>query len=130
MYWCDIDSIVSTTEYKLPSPSLVDEIKLDSDLFNEYLDLFTKKLVALQQDLNKIKLHLRFKDNFSTYHSFLYSKHFSCASYLVSYTGNNKQINYGKIILFYSYENVFTLLYNDINMLLSNHLIILIFQMS
>ena len=107
MYWCDIDSIVSTTEYELPSPSLVNEIELDSDLFNEYLDLFTKKLVDLQQDLNKIKLHLRFKDNFSAYHSFLYSKHFSCASYLVSYTDNNEQINYGKIILFYSYENVF-----------------------
>ncbi|CAF3341334.1 unnamed protein product [Rotaria sp. Silwood2] len=103
---CDIDSIIPTTEYKLPLPSLVDEIKLDCYLFITYHDLFTKRLADLQQDLNKIKLYLRFKDNFSTYHSFLYSKRFSCASYLVSYTDNNEEIEYAKIIVFYLYENV------------------------
>ncbi|CAF1395132.1 unnamed protein product, partial [Rotaria sordida] len=106
MYWCDIDSIIPTAEYKLQLPSLVNEIKFDSYLFITYHDLFTKQVAKLQQDLNKIKLYLRFKDNFSTYHSFLYSKHFSCASYLVSYTGNNERIEYAKIIVFYLYENI------------------------
>ncbi|CAF1259558.1 unnamed protein product [Rotaria sordida] len=106
MYWCDIDSIIPTAEYKLQLPSLVNEIKFDSYLFITYHDLFTKQVANLQQDLNKIKLYLRFKDNFSTYHSFLYSKHFSCASYLVSYTGNNERIEYAKIIVFYLYENI------------------------
>ncbi|CAF4925350.1 unnamed protein product, partial [Rotaria sp. Silwood1] len=106
MYWCDIDSMIATTEYKLPLPSLVNEIKFDSYLFITYHDLFKKQLADLQQDLNKIKLYLRFKDNFSTYHSFLYSKRFSCASYLASYTDNNERIEYAKIIVFYLYENV------------------------
>ncbi|CAF2057652.1 unnamed protein product [Rotaria magnacalcarata] len=78
MYWCDIDCIIATTEYELPSPSLVNEIKLDGCLFIAYYDLFTKQLAGSQQDLNKIKLYLGFKDNFVTYHSLIYSKRFSC----------------------------------------------------
>lgn len=107
MYWCDIDSIISTTEFKSPLPILVNEIKLDNDLFIEYYDTFTKALPGLQQDLNKIRLYLRFKDKFTTYHSFIYSKRFSCVSYLVSYIGDCERIEYGKIISFYSYENTF-----------------------
>ncbi|CAM4845204.1 unnamed protein product [Rotaria magnacalcarata] len=89
MYWCDIDCIIATTEYELPSPSLVNEIKLDGCLFIAYYDLFTKQLAGSQQDLNKIKLYLGFKDNF-----------------LVSYTDKNERIEYAKIIVFYIYENV------------------------
>ncbi|CAF2191109.1 unnamed protein product, partial [Rotaria magnacalcarata] len=72
------DCIIATTEYELPSPSLVNEIKLDGCLFIAYYDLFTKQLAGSQQDLNKIKLYLGFKDNFVTYHSLIYSKRFSC----------------------------------------------------
>ena len=68
MYWCDIDSVIPTTEYKLSLPLIVNKIKLDRNLFNKYHDSFTKKLIDSQQDLSKIQLYLRFKDNFSTYH--------------------------------------------------------------
>lgn len=125
MYWCNIDSIIPTTEFKLSLPSLLNEIKLDNYLFIMYHDMFIKILPSLQQDLNKIKLYLRFKDKFTTYHSFIYNKRFSCVSYLVSYIDDCQRIEYAKIIVFYSYENMFYSLiqqYERVNIKLSDFL--------
>ena len=90
----------------MASSSLVNEIKSDSGLLKAYHAILTKQLHDLQQDISTIKLYLRFKDKFSTYHSFLYGKRFTCISYLVSYNDNHKRIQYGNIIVFYTFNNV------------------------
>ncbi|CAF1104250.1 unnamed protein product [Didymodactylos carnosus] len=105
-YWCDIDTIIPLNEFELMSPSLVDEIKLDSDLLKAHRGILTKKFNDLQQDITTIKLYLRFKDKFVTYHSFLYGKRFTCISYLISYNDNYQQIQYGNIIIFYIFNDV------------------------
>ncbi|CAF3816566.1 unnamed protein product [Rotaria sp. Silwood1] len=105
-YWCDIDTIIPCKEFKLPSPLLVNEINLDSHLLNAYRDILVKQLHELQHDITMIKLYLRFKDKFLTYHSFLYSKRYTCMSYLISYNDNHQQIHYGNIILFYALDSV------------------------
>ena len=86
---------------------LVNEISLCNDLLNSYRKILNEKLNVLQHDLSKIQLYLRFKVKFVTYHSVLYSKRFSCNNYLVSYRDNYNQTQYGNIILFYSFENVY-----------------------
>ncbi|CAF1241136.1 unnamed protein product [Rotaria magnacalcarata] len=91
-YWCDIDTIIPSKECEVSSPSLVSEIKLDNDLLNAYRGILAKQLNGLKQDINIIKLYVRFKDKFLTYHSFLYSKRFTCNSYLISYNDNHQQI--------------------------------------
>ena len=72
-----------------------------------------------------VKLYLRFKDKFVTYHSFLYSKRFTCISYLISYCDNYQQIHYGNIIVFYIFNNVYYLLiqeYHQANIKISDFL--------
>ncbi|CAF2197813.1 unnamed protein product [Rotaria magnacalcarata] len=91
-YWCDIDTIIPSKECEVSSPSLVSEIKLDNDLLNAYRGILAKQLKGLKQDINIIKLYVRFKDKFLTYHSFLYSKRFTCNSYLISHNDNHQQI--------------------------------------
>ncbi|CAM4777962.1 unnamed protein product [Rotaria magnacalcarata] len=91
-YWCDIDTIIPSKECEVSSPSLVSEIKLDNDLLNAYRGILAKQLNGLKQDINIIKLYVRFKDKFLTYHSFLYSKRFTCNSYLISHNDNHQQI--------------------------------------
>ncbi len=88
----------------------MNEIKLNSDLFKAYLDILTKKFNDLQQDITTIKLYLRFKDKFLTYHSFLYGKRFTCISYLISYNDDHQQIQYGNIIIFYIFNDICYLL--------------------
>jgi len=105
-YWCDIDTIIPLKEFELTSPSLMNEIKLDSDLLKVHRDILTKKFNDLQQDITTIKLYLRFKDKFLTYHSFLYGKRFTCVSYLISYNDNHQKIQYGNIIIFYIFNDV------------------------
>ncbi|CAF4973683.1 unnamed protein product, partial [Rotaria socialis] len=70
MYWLELDAAISTKQFELQLPSLVNEIKVDCDLFAKYLQVFKEKLNDSQQYLTMIKLFLRFKDNFVTYHSF------------------------------------------------------------
>ncbi|CAF4070044.1 unnamed protein product [Rotaria magnacalcarata] len=125
MYWCDIESIIQTKQIELPFPCLINEMKFDSELFNGHRDLFTKAIFNLKQDLNSIKLYLRYKDKFLTYHSTLYSKRFSCTSYLISYLDAYKQIQYGNIILFYMLGDVqysFIQKYRRNALKISNHL--------
>ncbi|CAF3907108.1 unnamed protein product, partial [Rotaria sordida] len=105
-YWCDIDTIIPCKEFILSSPLLLNEINVDSHLLNTYRDTLVKQLNELQHDVTMIKLYLRFKDKFLTYHSFLYSKRYTCMSYLISYNNNHQQIHYGNIIVFYVFNSV------------------------
>ncbi|CAF1562931.1 unnamed protein product [Didymodactylos carnosus] len=73
----------------------------------------TKQLHDLQHDITIIKLYLRFKDKFVTYHSVLYSKRFTCISYLISYHDNHQQVHYGNIIVFYVFNDVRHLLVQE-----------------
>lgn len=125
MYWCEVDSIISTKEFHLPIQSLINEIKLDCDIFNSYKNLFINKINELQQDINQIKLYLRFQDAFSTYHSSTYSKRFSCVSYIISYLDNNQQVQYANVIIFYLFKNVqysFLQKYKQVTVQISDHI--------
>ncbi|CAM4987446.1 unnamed protein product [Rotaria socialis] len=84
-FWCDIDSIMLSKEFESPSKQLLNEIKLCNDPLNSYRKVLNEKLAILPHNIRKIRLYLRFKDKYVTYHSVLYGNRFPCVSYLVSY---------------------------------------------
>lgn len=107
-YWLDINSMIPQKEFCLPFPALINEVPLEIPLFDPYRNSFVDKLKSLMNnDMKLIKLFLRFKDTFSTYHSFLYDKRFNCASYVISFHDDNGKVEYGHAIIFYSLENLF-----------------------
>ncbi|CAF4791636.1 unnamed protein product, partial [Rotaria socialis] len=71
-FWCDIDSIMLSKEFESPSKQLLNEIKLCNDPLNSYRKVLNEKLAILPHNIRKIRLYLRFKDKYVTYHSVLY----------------------------------------------------------
>jgi hypothetical protein len=121
----EVDTIVPRKQFDLPSPKLVDEVHFESSLIDQFRDSLIEKLIVLKQNVSMIKLFLRLKDVFSTYHSLLYDKRFNCSSYVVSYHDGNRQIQYGNVVLFYSYDDVnysFIQKYNAAPVKISDHL--------
>lgn len=105
-FWTDVDTIVPRKQLDLSSPKLIDEIHSDNPLLNRFRDSLIEQLNVLKENVSTIKLFLRFKDIFSTYHSLIYDRRFTCSSHVVSYLDDNRQIQHGRVVLFYSCDDV------------------------
>ena len=105
-YWTDVDTIIPRQHLDLSPPKLVDEIRLESSLLNRFRDSFIEELNVLKKNVTRIKLFLRFKDVFSTYHSLIYDRRFTCSSHVISYHDDNRQTQHGRVVLFYYCDDV------------------------
>ena len=107
-YWCDLRTIVPRPEFRLQKPTGKSKISIASSHFDQHRSIFLTSLLTFGHDEKKISLFLRYKDNFITYHSFLYGRPFTCASFIVSYkVSDMTECLYGNIIIFYGFKERF-----------------------
>lgn len=109
-FWCDIDSIMLADKHEPPSTLLLNEIQLCNNALHAYRKILYEQLGIFKHNVQQVHIYLRLKHKYIEYHSFLYDNRFSSISYLISYRNQNHQIQYGKIILFYVYENEYYVL--------------------
>ena len=107
-FWCDLKTMVPRPEFRLQPASGKTQIQSTSNRLDQFRDVLMENLRLVGHDESKVNLFLRYKHHFITYHSFLYDRPFTCASYIVSYKLTDTTVlGYGNIIVFYQYEGTF-----------------------
>ncbi|CAF1032580.1 unnamed protein product [Adineta steineri] len=107
-YWYDMENMVNDTKFEIPSCNGISVIDFKSEQLVEYHQIIINLILLNDQHLKEIIFYKRYKHHFITYHTILYDKSFKCCSYIVSYDNkNNDIICYGRIIVFYEYDNIY-----------------------
>ena len=99
-------NMIDNTVFETDPSSGINQIDLDSEQLTDYHDFIVDLAESNHQDLKKMNFYRRYKHQFITYHTLVYDKQFKCCSYLVSYNNDESdRISYGKIIVFYKYND-------------------------
>ncbi|CAF1096889.1 unnamed protein product, partial [Didymodactylos carnosus] len=113
-FWCDVETIIRTTKFEIEKSSDINEIDISNHLMDEYRQILLALISIIKQPIEDITFYKRFKQPFITFHTYLYDKHFRCASYIISYINEDDDvIHFDNCILFYKYQDMYFYKYQD-----------------
>jgi hypothetical protein len=101
-----MENMINNTIFEIPSFNGINQIDLNSEQLIDYREVIINLIQRNDQYSKEMIFYKRYKHQFITYHTMLYDKPFKCCSYIISYNNiNSTTISYGKIIIFYKYND-------------------------